>query len=250
MNLTLEAALVGSAGGYLRNAVRIAGTTCLVCTTTVNAGDTYCHACARHRSAGRRQLTADHVAMLTYAIEGTQSHWLMRGYKAASPIGITEHRNVVALLCIISLDLHRNCVERMSGRRVTHWATVPSLPAKAGEHPLHALLAPGMALPDAPLTAATQVTAPRDFRADHFRTGIQLPRGSHVLVIDDTWTSGGHAQSAALTLRRAGATTVSVMALARYFKPGYGSNAAFIKTHLDKDYDPLWCPWTSGICPD
>ncbi|MFG1640804.1 hypothetical protein ACGFMK_10995 [Amycolatopsis sp. NPDC049252] len=246
----LEATLVSATGGYLRNTLRIPGETCLICTTTVNSGDTYCWPCASHRSAGSDRPTADYVGILTYAIESSQSHYVMRGYKAPQPVRVKEHWNIVSLLCFVGLWHHMRCVEQLAGRRITHWATVPSLPAKSGEHPLHALVRPMLSrLPELALTAATKTAAPRAFRADHFRAVGSLPPGSHVLVIDDTWTSGGHAQSAALTARRAGATTVSVLSLARYFKPTYGDNKEFIAKHLTRDYDPTWCPWTDdGSC--
>lgn len=50
-------------------------------------------------------------------------------------------------------------------------------------------------------------------------------RGRHVLLVEDTWTTGGNAQSAALTLRHGGAASVTIVALARWLKleePNWG----------------------------
>jgi predicted amidophosphoribosyltransferase len=44
-------------------------------------------------------------------------------------------------------------------------------------------------------------------------------RGRRVLLIEDTWTSGGNAQSAALILRRGGAASMTIVAIARWLKP-------------------------------
>lgn len=44
-----------------------------------------------------------------------------------------------------------------------------------------------------------------------------------VLLIDDTWTTGGNAQSAALALRAAGASKVAVMVIGRHFDRSFGS---------------------------
>jgi adenine/guanine phosphoribosyltransferase-like PRPP-binding protein len=78
---------------------------------------------------------------------------------------------------------------------------------------------------------------------------MRLPQGSHVLLIDDTWASGGHAQSAVLALRAAGASRVSVLVVARWLKEDYGENKQFIVDLANCDYNPLICPWTGTDCP-
>jgi adenine/guanine phosphoribosyltransferase-like PRPP-binding protein len=83
----------------------------------------------------------------------------------------------------------------------------------------------------------------------HFRAGAPLPPGAHVLVIDDTWVGGGHAQSAVLAVRQAGASHVSVLVLARWLNEDYGSNARFLADLADSDYNPQQCPWTGDCCP-
>jgi hypothetical protein len=131
---------------------------------------------------------------------------------------------------------------------VTHWATVPSLPAQPGEHPLHAIvsrLAPGC---EVTLAAAGEVDYPRDLDPGHFRAP-PLPAGAHVLLVDDTWARGGHAQSAVLALRAAGAARVSVLVAARWINEDFGGNAAFIRGLAARDYDPAICPWTGAACP-
>src|SRR5882724_10919667 len=91
----LTAALVSRAGGYLRNPVRQERVTCAVCTTPV-AGYELCFQCNRHRAYDG---LADAVAFLTYAVAGQQSGYVMRGYKAPSPLD--EHRTVVLLLLFL-----------------------------------------------------------------------------------------------------------------------------------------------------
>ena len=246
----LSAALVARAGGYLRNPVRQELATCAVCATPVD-GFRLCYQCQRR--CGRAGL-ADATAFLTYAVAGRQSGYVMQGYKARPPV--PEHRTIVALLVLLGLARHAGCVARAGpagragpgGLPVTHWATVPSLPAAPGEHPLHAIvsrLAPGR---EAVLAAADEVGYPRDLDPGHFRAAA-LPAASHVLLVNDTWARGGHAQSAVLALRAAGAARVSVLVAARWINEDFGGNAAFIRGLADRDYDPALCPWTGAACP-
>ena len=73
--------------------------------------------------------------------------------------------------------------------------------------------------------------------------------GRHVLVLDDVWTTGSNAQSAALAVRRAGASAVSVMVIARWLSPRHPLSAKFIRERLRDDYNPVMCPVTGHRCP-
>jgi hypothetical protein len=256
----LSAALVAGAGGYLRNTVRQELVTCAVCATPVT-GFRLCYQCQRRR--GRTGL-ADATGFLAYAVAGQQSGYVMQGYKTRPPV--PEHQAIVTLLVLLGLARHAGCAEHTGGAGsaggegsaggavragvpVTHWATVPSLPARPGEHPLHAIasrLAPGR---EVTLAAADEVDYPRDLDPGHFRAAAALPAGAHVLLVDDTWARGGHAQSAVLALRAAGAARVSVLVAARWINGDFGGNAAFIGGLADRDYDPAICPWTGAGCP-
>jgi hypothetical protein len=239
----LRAALVSTAGGYLRNSVRQDRVTCAVCTTPVD-GFRYYYPCNSHRVHGR---LADTVAFLTYAVAGDQSGYVMRGYKAQVPV--QEHYRVVAMLALLGLSMHGTCPDALLDTPVTHWATVPSLPAKPGEHPFHRIVSNSARGLEVPLTAAAKVVDPRAVNPDHFSTDARLPSQSHVLLMDDTWTQGGHAQSAVLALRKAGAMRVSVLVVARWIKQGFGDNAQFLRDISGLDFDPEICPWTGEGCP-
>jgi hypothetical protein len=241
----LSAVLVARAGGYLRNTVRQEQVTCAVCTTPV-AGFELCFQCTRYR--GRPGLP-DAAGFLTYAVAGRQSGYVMQGYKARPPV--REHRTIVSLLVLLALARHGGCAGQVGGPTavpVTHWSTVPSLPAQPGEHPLHAIvgrLAPGG---EVVLAAADEVDDPRGVNPRHFHTA-PLPEGAHVLLVDDTWARGGHARSGVLALRTAGAARVSVLVAARWINEDFGGNAAFLRGLADRDYDPAICPWTGAACP-
>ncbi|MFJ4832339.1 hypothetical protein ACIP79_20915 [Streptomyces sp. NPDC088747] len=53
--------------------------------------------------------------------------------------------------------------------------------------------------------------------------------GENVLLIDDTWTTGHHAQSAATALRAAGAGSVAVVVLGRHLNTSYGETATHVQ---------------------
>jgi hypothetical protein len=171
----------------------------------------------------------------------------MRGYKAAQ--AVEEHQVVVSVLTWLGISLHTACVSVLTGLPVTHWATVPSLPPKPGEHPFHRIVAanPPTAV-EVSLTPVHGAAAPRDIVQGHFLVAAQLAPRSHVLVVDDTWARGGHAQSAVLALRMAGAAKVSIMVAARWIKRDFGDNNQFID-QLRTTYDPQCCPWTGTTCP-
>jgi hypothetical protein len=62
-----------------------------------------------------------------------------------------------------------------------------------------------------------------------------------VPVLDDTWTTGCTAQSAALALRCADAEHLSVMEVGRWLSPGYRATTVFIRDWPQREYDPARC---------
>ncbi|MCW2653596.1 MAG: hypothetical protein QOE41_4136 [Mycobacterium sp.] len=241
-------ALAAAAGGYLRNVVREPGVTCEVCTTPVD-GFARCWRCQQHqRIAG----VADVVAPLTYAIGGTQSATLLWHYKD-DPVRKVRERHGLILNWLLYLAIweHERCLGVMAGVPVSLRVAIPSLSGRTGTHPFVTLarwmnaISPSIALVPRPGALCDRVVT-----ADKFvlEPGLRLD-GQHVLVLDDTWTTGSNAQSAALALRRAGAERVSVLVVGRWLSPGYGATAAFISERLQRDFDPDICPVTGAGCP-
>jgi orotate phosphoribosyltransferase len=70
-----------------------------------------------------------------------------------------------------------------------------------------------------------------------------------VLILDDVWTTGSNAQSAALAVRRAGAAAVSVLVVGRWLNPRRRLSAEFLSSQLTRAYEPDVCPVTGGRCP-
>lgn len=241
----IEGLLVRQAGGYLRNVIREPFVTCSVCGTPV-AGYERCFRCyQQHTTLG----IADLVAPLAYGIERTQSGIVLRHYKDdVSEAARQQHSRVIFRLLYLGIVLHQGCIESRVGHPVTARVTVPSLKGRAGVHPFTAM-ARAMKAVDETLELVG-ATNQRIISGSQFEIVPKRSlKGEHVLVLDDTWTTGSRTHSAALALHDAGTDHVSVMVLGRWLSPTFGNNAEFIKTRLRRDYDPHVCPVTGGACP-
>jgi hypothetical protein len=99
--------------------------------------------------------------------------------------------------------------------------TVPGTRQRDGNHPLEQIV--GMLVGQTkdryePLLSLGQGVAPsHSIAADRYLATRALRGGPAVLLIDDTWTTGGNAQSAALALRAAGAAKVAIVVIGRHF---------------------------------
>jgi hypothetical protein len=74
-----------------------------------------------------------------------------------------------------------------------------------------------------------------------------LVEGGHVLILDDTWVSGSNVQSAALAVRAAGATRITVLAIGRWCRTDWQPCRDLLS--LTSPYDAALCPITGGSCP-
>lgn len=239
---TAQSQLLTLAGGFLRNTRHIEGVTCGLCMGMPGEGWNDCRDC---RAMMRRDDLSDRLGFATYAIKGQQSGYTMHGYKNPNP-GPT-HWTTVQLLAGVSLHRHWDCLTSPTHGRPTHWATVPSLGGRVGDHPLEQIVAPILAnLTHHPMSAAQTIRDPRGIHPENF---VTTPLDEvHVLLVDDTWTRGGHVQSVAAALKQAGAGFVTTFVLARWIDPQWDNTASVIREHLSGDFDPNYCPFTGALC--
>jgi len=243
----LRPALMQAADGYLRNAIREPGITCRVCAAPVDGFDR----CLRCEQARRVVGVADLVAPLSYAIAGTPSAALVRDYKNHPARSVREsHSVVINWLVGQGITRHERCIGCAAGLPVSCRLVIPSLTSRPGRHPFADLAHTINALSDAvALVPGPDATCDRAIN-DKFmlQPAVRLD-GAHVLILDDVWTTGSNAQSAALAVRRAGAAAVSIMVVGRWLNPEQPITAKFVATRLQRDYDPDICPVTGGGCP-
>lgn len=106
-------------------------------------------------------------------------------------------------------------------------AVVPSGQGRPGAHPLVAIVRSCVSLPLIRLSIVPGVLHIRGVDADWLRVSGAVA-GAGVLVVDDTWVSGGSAQSAAAALKVAGARRVAIVVLGRHVNPADPSSARFL----------------------
>ena len=236
------------ADGYLRNPIREPGVTCRVCATPVD-GFELCWRCGQDQ---RITGLADVVAPLTYAVGSTESAALLRDYKNHPVRSVRlRHGLVIGSLLQLGITAHERCLVAVVGLPVSLRVAVPSLTSRPGVHPFAQMARAMGVVGEAALVPAPEAMCDRVVRPDKFTLEpARVAAGKHVLVLDDVWTTGSNAQSAALTLRRAGAAAVSVMVVGRWLSPGHPPTARFIERRLQqREFDPDVCPVTGGRCP-
>jgi predicted amidophosphoribosyltransferase len=195
------------------------------------------------------------VAPISYSIAGEQLHHALYGYKRLT--GPAARRFTVELAAILwrYLAAHEKCVARAVG--IEHEAfdlvtTVPSGDRERDEdHPLRRIVGELVGSTreryERRLRRTEAPAKPRAFDRGKYRASGRLD-GASVLLIDDTWTTGASARSAAHALRSAGATTVAVVVIGRHINRDWGENDARLRAHQGPfDWDACaFCEGGSG----
>ena len=190
---------------------------CAVCHGPTGSRTRRCYPCELHRECAQGSL-ADVVVPVALAGKGGPhaSHlWQYKSERLARAGGADRAGRLLIALLLVFLRDHGGCVWQAAGMPgPTHVAVVPSGRGRPGAHPLRALAAPYLALPWAELTARPGREPDSELDAGRF-TAAPVP-SSRVLLLDDTWTTGASAQSAAMALRQAGASSVATVVLGRH----------------------------------
>lgn len=246
----LDALVVREYGSYLHNVIPGLPGLCGVCSTPVAGDFARCWPCSQMLppgSVGGPAGFVDRVAFLTYAVEGGQAYSVLRGYKI--PSIQQRYWTAAATWVVWLLGRHGLCPLRGSGVAESQflWATVPSARSgRLGEHPLHHIVRQvwGPHYREAGLALAVGAGGQsRDYNPRRF-TAEPIASGSHVVLVDDSWTTGANVQSAATALKQAGAAQVSALVLGRLLRDAWEPTRHFIaQGGLRSPFDPDVCPW-------
>lgn len=221
---------------FLRNPLPPGPGVCFVCRSAAKDGYDVCYPCRTHRDAS--SLTADAVVPIAYALKGAQHAHHLATYKFEPPS--YGARAALQALCVLFLSLHRPCFEDAVGGKLTHVVVVPSTRGRVGVHPLQALLKPSTSLPF--LDARPSVEYAKDDRTFH-RDRFTVPPvpDARVLLLDDTWTTGGRAQSLSHALKKAGARGVITVVLGRHLNGRHDGSKGIVAQARDTEFDITRC---------
>jgi predicted phosphoribosyltransferase len=196
-----------------------------VCRTCFNFTRGYerCYACA-HGGA-----VLDAVAPISYSVAREQLHHALACYKRLT--GEVARRLTVELAAVLwrFLAEHENCVARAAG--AAGFAIVTTVPSGDGvrdeHHPLRRivgeLVGPTRDRHERLLARSDHAVAGREFDPEKYDPARQLA-GEPILLIDDTWTTGANAQSAAAALKGAGAGVVAAVVIGRHLNREWHEN--------------------------
>ncbi len=235
-----------TAGSYLQSTIRDPGHTCDVCGSPVSSSYARCVHCTKHAESGHP--LADRVGSLIYASKpDSQSYLLVRNYKtlAAGP----SIKLQMAALLALGLKGHTQCLSALVGAGVQGWAVVPSTRGRAVLHDLVQRIARAGAreihIDFTGSSRSDRALHPEFWKVD---TSAEVP--DHVLLVDDSWVTGSHAQGVASALKTAGVSQVSIFTVANVLDSNWDANRRFIKSHLaPPSFDKSRCPWTGSDCP-
>jgi hypothetical protein len=219
-----------------RSAISVA--VCVRCRGPVRPGFIRCYQCARHDLLGR-DLLADAVVPISYAVKGTAFAAGLWRYKSWSAPSADAQTSMLALLLAFLHD-HGACVWRHAGMPApSRLAVVPTGCGRPGPHPLLTLAAPYLRLPVTRLVIRPGEQG-RDPNVNRFSAERTTATAS-VLLLEDTWVSGASAQSAAAALKRAGARHVAVVVLGRHVDPADRLGGPLAARLAPASYDVAKC---------
>jgi hypothetical protein len=196
-----------------------------VCCTCFNFTDGYarCYACDHGRPV------LDAVAPISYSVAREQLHHALACYKRLD--GDVARRLGAGLAAVLwrFLAAHERCLAQAAGTDRFELVTiVPSGDRFRDErHPLRwivgELVGPTRERHERLLQRSDSEVQPRAFSAEKFVATRPID-GRSVLLIDDTWTTGASAQSAAAALKAAGADRTAAVVIGRHLNREWHQN--------------------------
>jgi predicted amidophosphoribosyltransferase len=187
------------------------------------AGYARCYACAHG------QLTLDAMAPISYSVGREQLHPTLASYKRLDGDVARRLGAILAAILWRFLAEHEDCIAHAAGtNNFDLVTTVPSSDPKRDErHPLRhivgELVGPTRGRHQRLLRPTEDPPPPRTFSEQRFHPTTPL-NGEAVLLIDDTWTTGSNAQSAAAALKQAGAGPTAAVVVGRHLNRAWHEN--------------------------
>lgn len=229
----------------MRNIAPAGPGVCRVCRTFIGPDYDTCYPCGFEPD----NLAA--VVPITYSENLGQVHTALRNYKDGESKAI--RRNAAIRLAAILwrfLREHESCAAHAAGVEGFDLVTIiPSSSPQRDEHSSFRELTSWIEPVSSRMRRTLEPTGKveeRGFDPDRFSSTTELS-GETVLLLDDTWTTGGHARSASHALLAAGAAKVSLVVIGRHvhgpYEPvkGSGESCSDFLDALPEDFDWATC---------
>ena len=200
---------------------------CLICHGCPNPGWNTCWSCSNVCSQLARP--CDLVVPISLYEITSQLHHVLRHYKSDRYPHLHDQFGAqVASLLSYFLISNGDCIAEAAGEEWDVITTVPSSGDRPGQHPLVTAINRVSRLRDKCVPLLRRGTATIDHRtaSDNGFESLQDVDGSRILLVDDTFTSGSRAQSAASRLSLDGADVVAIVAIGRVITPGFSDASA------------------------
>lgn len=224
---------------------------CRVCTVpTSGPGWDLCLPCQGHSRSGYR--LARDVIPLGWSPK-TQAH----GYSAQSytdlsqykePSTPSDHLTRLRALMSLAFNRHGSCILPDFKSRPFAVSYVPSTSGRPAHQPAVEQFVKMFAadIPRVVPAFRGQVGGDRNARRAFAPNNWEIPAGvpeevERVLIIDDTWVTGGHAQSVAAAFELAGMRS-RVVVLGRALDPNRTDQGSFLRAHPSEAFDSFRCP--------
>jgi hypothetical protein len=197
----------------------------------------------------------NHLAAFTpisYSVGREWLHQLVASYKRDADPSVSDAAAELALILDRFLAAHESCLA--AAAEVPGFSLVTSVPSgDPGRDELHPLrrvvgdLAQVTAARYDRLLFTGAQPAPSGRRFDPRRyTATRELHGEPILLVDDMWTSGASAQSAAAALRAAGAGPVAAIVIARHLNRGWDRNDVRLRAIGARGFSFARCAACSG----
>jgi predicted amidophosphoribosyltransferase len=212
--LTVEEAADAYAG-VMRNMAPAGPGVCATCRTFITPAFKTCWPCDHQPNH------FDAILPITYSEHLGQMHTALRNYKDAT--GAAQRYAMVRLTAILwrFLEIHETCAAQAAHTPAFDLVTaVPSsTPERDNERvSLRTMLGWCKPVNDRfrrVLAPTGDVPVGRGYDTRRYSPTDSLT-GQAVLLVDDTWATGGHAQSAAHALKEAGAKQIALVVIGRH----------------------------------
>jgi predicted amidophosphoribosyltransferase len=212
-----------------------------VCGVCFNLTDGYerCWACTH----GGRFLDA--VAPISYSVAGEPLHHALASYKRQADAEVGRLGAELAAVLWRHLQTHERCLARAVG--VDSFDLVTTVPSsdrtRDDGHPLRRLVGqtvrPTRDRYTRLLRRSPAAVHHHQFSAERYESDVELA-GQAVLLVDDMWTTGANAQSAAAALKHSGAGAVAAVVIGRHLNREWRHNDRRIRS-FERPFDWRRC---------